>query len=148
MINKIDLVLYSLVLLLMSACECTEEYCSDINDFKLVFFYDFSLEEIDSVTIYMYEHNSNFTDPIDSSFSFRSINTVRFLDLKIDITKAYKLILNSTGETFTLSNFEISVKGCGQCGLLGRRDREKIIDLASYEINGQRRKGAVIEIYN
>lgn len=148
--NKVSLLFCFVVFFIISACRCTDEYCRGINNLNTIYLHGFSEEEIDSVSIYVYESSSNFTNPIDSFFDFtqKDFNEYYrvYLNDKIDIAKEYKLILNGTGESYAITDFETEEKGCGECGLLGNRDREIYTDLASYKINDQRSTDFLIRV--
>jgi hypothetical protein len=128
---------------------CTKKMCLDAEEISEINFYNFSQTELDTIAVITYSKDSNFGILIDSSitranlkgdyFSAKANNTI---NTNID----YKIKLLSTGQVFTLTNFEIEKEGCNSC-FPYQPESEFYNRLSSYHVNGQKQAGRQINIY-
>ena len=134
-------------LLVVNSC-CTKKYCMGTDDLNEIKFYNFSQAELDTIIILSYPKNANFTASLDSFITqatntgdYFSANTNDNLNTHLD----YKIKLTSTGEVFTLTNFEVEKVGCNSCFPYRPKD-DFYNKLTAYQINGQKQYGNQIKI--
>jgi hypothetical protein len=142
-------VLISGLLLVVNSC-CTKKYCVGADDIYEIKFYNFSQADLDTIIILSYTKNSNFTTSIDS-FTTQASNTGDYFSANtndnLNTNLDYKIKLYSTGEVFTLTNFEIEKDGCNGC-FPYRPKSDFYNKLNAYQINGQRQSGNQIKVFN
>jgi hypothetical protein len=136
------------LLLGLNSC-CTKMKCEDVNSIFTIEFYGFSLTELDTIEIYSYSKNSTFTILVDSSVTQAQLYSGYYYaypdsNPKIDLDHKIKII--STGQIFTLTDFEIEKKGCNKC-FPSRPKGDFYNELKGYSVNGQKQSGYKIKIY-
>jgi hypothetical protein len=146
--NMILTVIAVLLLFVVNSC-CTKIYCLGADDIYEIEFYNFSQADLDTITILSYPINSNFSISVDSFVTQASktgdhfsANTKDKLNTNLD----YKIKLASTGQVFTLTNFEIEKEGCNSC-FPYRPKSDFYNKLNAYQINGQRQSVNQIKIF-
>ena len=118
---------------------CTKKFCFDANSIEMIYFYNFTVSELDTISIKWYDKNINFASAIDSvsvvtsdlssQSAFQVINVPDRITHHLD----YKVRLNSTGQEFTISDFVITKEKCNS----GFLCNDFFNALESYKINGQ-----------
>jgi len=141
-------VLAAVLLLGLNSC-CTKKGCSGADDIYEINFYNFSQTDLDTITIISYSKNSNFNTTIDSSVTQATLTGDYFsayTNNKLNTDIDYKIKLFSTGQVFTLTDFEIEKEGCNSCFPF-RPESDFYNTLNGYNVNGQKQSGSQIKIY-
>lgn len=141
-------IIFILIIFFLYSC-CTKKDCDSIG-LEEIEFYNFNKNDLDTVIIYSYSKNSNFTMLIDS------ITTHDKSDLPdYDYVNTYKIIsdydfiiyLPNTGQTFKITAVNTEKKGCNTCfPYRPKSDYYNVI--SSYNLNGQPKFESQIKIYN
>ena len=144
-------ILSSFVLLSMVAC-CTKKDCSNEGDIYEIELYNFKNKnmDVDTIIIYSYFKDTNFSTPLDSMISFYETNTRDYCTAsieKLNFGHDYKIVLLSTGQVVNLSGFETEKLACNTC-FPYRPESEYYTRLKKYLLNGQIKLGDRIKIYN
>ncbi|TAE70963.1 MAG: hypothetical protein EAZ85_11180 [Bacteroidetes bacterium] len=132
----------------LNAC-CTMKGCIPSDIVYSITFYNFSQAETDTVQIISYAKNSNFNTKVDSLVvgsravdDYYAAYTNRGLTADLD----YKIKLLSTGQVFTLTDFEIRKEKCNYCFPYSPPSNF-YNQLSAYRINGQKQTDSQIKIY-
>ena len=118
---------------------CTKVFCLDANNIEMIYFYNFTVNELDTISIKLYDKNTNFASAIDSvlviTSDLRSQSPFQTIFVPDRITHHldYKIRLNATGQEFTVSDFIITKEKCNS----GFLCNDFFNALESYKINGQ-----------
>lgn len=143
-------ILFSIATLLLPSACCTKMYCLGADDLNELDFYRFASTDIDTIIIKRYDRNVNLTLPIDSStiitpsFYNESEYQVIYLIDRIDVNFNYKVIISSTGQTFTITDFVVKKEKCNT----GFLCTDQYNSLESYTVNGVRQFLGQIRISN
>jgi len=142
-------VFIAVLLLSVNAC-CTRKDCGNLDEYlKDIRFYNFVEGELDTIIIVSYLNASNPSTKIDSSITqvyFEGDYYVARLNTQINTNLDYLINLPSTGQLFTLTEFEIERDGCNTC-FPYRPKSDYFNVLKEYQINGQKQSGQIIKIY-
>ncbi len=136
--------LVSGLLFLTSAC-CTKKGCLGFDKLNEIRMLNFSANEVDSIAFEIFPANSNFTSRIDSSFTRAHAsaagdnNQIIFMPEHVNKAHDYKITLLSTGQVYTLTNFETLKEECN-C----RYDKYDVLN--TYSVNGQQVPGPVLSV--
>ena len=128
---------------------CTKKDCTGADDIYEINFYNFSLEDLDTIILISYSKNTNFTTIIDSSVTKADLKADYFsayTNHKLNTDFDYKIKLFSTLHVYTLTGFEIEKKGCNTC-FPYRPESDFYNKVSGYQINGQKQIGNQIKIY-
>jgi hypothetical protein len=146
------LVITVAVLLGINAC-CKKPDCTSAGEQTSIYFYNFSENEMDKITLVSYMKNSNFTIAIDST-SYAPFNSSvagkHYVELTnaLDIEQDYKIKLDQTGQHYTLSGFQVKQLKCkGGCGLSFLKKGRNFDRLVGYDVNGKYQEFREIAIY-
>ena len=127
---------------------CTKMDCVGSHELYEIQFFNFAESDLDTILIISFTQNSNFSSIIDSSWT-RATDHGPFasasLENRINIDHDYKIILLSTGQVYTLTNFTTDVTGCNDC-FPYRPQEDYYTKLKTYEVNGQSESGSLIKI--
>ena len=143
------IVIVFLISSLLQSC-CTGEACPSALDIEFIHFVNFQLTDIDTVEIRKYERNSNYNIFHDSVTYYENNiygSQDYFYELipgNLPIEFYYKIILNSTKQEYSISDFETDNIKCDK-GLFYSYDYKTIV---SYKINDQKKYSYFIEIIN
>lgn len=132
----------------MNAC-CTKRGCENQIDFNEILFYNFTQQDLDTITIYSFNKNTNFSIPIDS-FTTQGQPIGNHFQAYINtstIDHDYKIILVHTGEEYTLTNFQTEKYSCNSC-FPYKPKSDYYYNLNNYKVNGNMQNGQTIEIYH
>lgn len=146
--NFILTVLMVGLLLGLNSC-CTKKGCIGADEIYEINFYNFSQNDLDTITIISYSKNTNFTTVIDSCVTQANLTGDYFsayTNNRINTDLEYKIKLFSTGQVFTLTGFEIEKEGCNSC-FPYRPESDFYNKLIGYQVNGQKQTGSQIKIY-
>ncbi len=136
------------LLLGINSC-CTKKECIGADEIHEINFYNFSQADLDTIIIISYSKNSDFASPIDSSVTQASTIGDYFsayTDPRINTELDYEVKLLSTGQVFTLTDFEIKKEDCNSCFPF-RPESDFYNKLNSYQVNGQKQTGSQIKIH-
>jgi hypothetical protein len=112
-----------------------------INEIQLV---NFTPEDADSIVITSYTKNSSsLVDSFFLSAQYRGSDLIIFTPQYINTDLHYKVIFQSTGATYSLTNFEIKKEECNSCFPWGH-DYYNVIE--SYYVNSTKQSGEGIKI--
>ena len=132
----------------LNAC-CTQKKCTGSEEISEVDFYNFSQADLDNVTIISYVKNTNFGTFAESEIAQASLSGDHFAvytHYNIGPSYDYKININSTGQVFTLTGFEIRKQDCNSC-FPYTPDSDFYNTISAYLINGQKQSGNQIKIY-
>ncbi len=136
------------LLFVINSC-CTKKGCIGADEIYEINFYNFSKNDLDTITIISYSKYSNFSTIIDSSVT-RASNLGDYFSAytnnRINTDLDYKIKLVSTGQVFTLTEFEIEKEGCNSC-FPYRPEHDFYNKLSGYQLNGQKQTGSQIKVY-
>ena len=146
--NKAQLTLLSLVLLIITSC-CPKRECRSAQDTNEIQFYNFTLEEIDSLIFKSYAPNSSTPTSVDST-NYRlsdagNNSVIVYLNQAIDINLKWDIVVKSIHKTYTLSDFVTAPVVCNKCWFGSHSDQ--VMQVQSYQVNGQTETDQVISIY-
>ncbi len=126
---------------------CTKKDC--VGDIEQINFYNFDESELDTLFLYSYSKNTNFSlliDSVEVEGLVTSDHFVAYLRHAIDTDLDYRIKLVSTGLVYTITGFEVEKKGCNTCfPYRPKSDLYKIVK--SYYLNGEKQEGNKINIY-
>ncbi|HVD99271.1 MAG TPA: hypothetical protein VNB90_13770 [Cytophagaceae bacterium] len=131
--KNIRLVLISLFCLLVINSCCTKKKCASPN--YDVYFCSFTQADADTVIVFTYDPNSNYTNYTDSSMASWENDTV-VASCIADLQHNYKLRLPATGEEFYLDNFTTAKRACNDCFPYHPKSEYQEY-LFSYQLNGK-----------
>lgn len=147
--RKSILTIISIALLLgVNSC-CTKKACLGADYISEISFYNFTLTELDTIKIYSYSKNSDSTILVDSSVTqAQRLGDYYFARTKdmIKIEQEHKIKITSTGQVYTLTDFETQKKRCNYC-FFNRSGSDFYNELKGYFVNGQKQSGREIKIY-
>jgi hypothetical protein len=141
-------VLIAGLLLIINSC-CTKKDCGNVEDISEIQFYNFSEAELDTIAIISYLRGSNFKTLIDSSITQAYLYSDYYythLNTKINFNLEYVIKLLSTGQVYTLTDFNIERIGCNTC-FPYRPKSDYFNILREYQVNGKKQPGQQINIY-
>ena len=150
--NKMFLKTKGLIILIIlsvvtGSC-CTDMYCIGSDDMNYIQFNNFPNSELDTITIQRFSKNSNFatvmenTTVVTSNFSIGSNFQQIQLPVRLTVAYDYKVQLQSTGQSFTISDFSTKKQSCNT----GFMCNDSYNALESYSLNGKSRHTYQIEI--
>ena len=120
---------------------CCKEQC--IEQYLNTTYVNFNETEIDTIVTRIYERNTGFASPVDSSITILStvtIDTLHFsLSNNIQLDKDIELFFPSTGDKYQLTDFETRREDCN-CGNQTRKE------ITGYTLDGINHTGNDIYI--
>ena len=132
----------------LSSC-CTKQGCLTATDINWITFTGFQVSELDSIIIYSYTPNTNFTALVDSLTTQSDENSGslshQIYMSNIIVNHDHLIYLPSTNDTFLLDNIIIETKGCNTCFPYTPED-DLYDEIQSYSINGNIVEESFIEI--
>jgi len=138
---------FILIIIFCQHC-CTKQCC--VNDYRQILLFDFTKNELDSISIVQFEKNTNFISKTDSNF-FSKIDSastyfILYLENGLNTNFDYKIIIHSLSKTYELNQFEYKKEGCNTC--FPFRPASDFYDqLISYQVNGIKQKESLIKIF-
>ncbi|MBI5541061.1 MAG: hypothetical protein HY951_13430 [Bacteroidia bacterium] len=128
---------------------CTKKDCESAGLYDIAF-RNFNQNELDTIIIYSYSKNSNFTVLVDSFITNGELNNSGYCYVytKKSIPDFdFKIILSNSGQIFNITDVNIEEKGCNTCfPYRPRSDYYQVI--SNYKINGQTNYHSTVEINN
>lgn len=124
-------------ILFFSSC-CTKMECTGADDLTQISFYGYANHELDTIHVFKFAKNSDFSSWVDSSTVIPQYTTTTDEYEKISFNETfdfnfdYKIELPSNQQIFTLTDFIIEVEKCNE-GLLCSDEFQA---LKSYKVNG------------
>ena len=137
-----------IILSVVTGSCCTDMYCIGSDDMNYIQFNNFPNSELDTITIQRFSKNSNFatvmenTTVVTSNFSIGSNFQQIQLPVRLTVAYDYKVQLQSTGQSFTISDFATKKESCNT----GFMCNDSYNALESYSLNGKSRHTYQIEI--
>ena len=137
-----------IILSVVTGSCCTDMYCIGSDDMNYIQFNNFPNSELDTITIQRFSKNSNFatvmenTTVVTSNFSIGSNFQQIQLPVRLTVAYDYKVQLQSTGQSFTISDFSTKKQSCNT----GFMCNDSYNALESYSLNGKSRHTYQIEI--
>jgi hypothetical protein len=134
----ITVCLFAFIQLAVAGC-CTKRYCIGIEDLHQIDFENFAVADVDTVMVKQFRPNTGFTMAVDSFVSvspyLRATDTLQTVNLSrhITIDFDYQVILVSSGQIFTLSDFVAKKEKCNS----GPFCIDNYMALVSYKLNGR-----------
>lgn len=132
----------SLISLCISSC-CTMKDCDDSIGFTIMF-QGFDTAEVDTVDLMTYNAGTGYTNAIDSSRLYVYSASIYGLQIfpsgSTNFDKEYKLVLSSSGDEYTISDFETKKEACNHT-LIINTPCSYFNSLHSYKVNGNRIEG-------
>src|SRR5215203_597728 len=129
--------------LVFTSC-CTEMACLGWDELNEITLENFTSDELDSIALETFQVGSGFTNRIDSILKQGHLTSGNFANLYLtrNFSKSheYKITILSTGQVYTLTNFETKKEACNSCFPFHPSD-DYYNDLVSYDINGQKQNG-------
>ena len=138
---------FSLIIGLNSCC--TKKDCGGVGDLYQIDFYNFTEGELDSLIIFRFKQNTNFTEKIDSSINIATWrNNFYFLDLseKFNFNFDYKIIDKKSGNIYKLNGFIMVKNECNIC-FPYKPQSNTFYTLESYFVNGNLQNNNQIKIF-
>lgn len=132
----------------LNSC-CTKKDCGDEGDLYRIDFYNFTEGDLDSLIIFRFIQNTNFTEKLDSSINVANYtNNFYYVDLseKINFNFDYKIIDKKSGNIYELNNFIMDKRECNVC-FPYKPQSNTFYTLKSYFVNGILQNENVIKIY-
>jgi hypothetical protein len=145
---RIYLILVDIVILsLFNSC-CTKKYCGNAGDINELYFNNYLDHELDSIKVYSYARFSDYSEIVDSSFAeydeLGEENRAR-LSKTLNVEYNHRIHVISTGQIFTVSDFELEERVCNTCFPF-RPDDDFYMVVRSFFLNGMKKNGSRIEI--
>jgi len=146
--SKNLLVLLVLIFSLSSCCSKKDCYYGE-EFFYSIQLNNFTLSDIDTVTVVRYEMNSGFISPLDSTFYY---NTYMYgnsasIYLNDGMTYKYDYIVRTQYKSFKISDYLFQRYICNSC-FLNSKNNDYTYGLKSYKIDGKVIESSMLTIEN
>lgn len=129
---------------------CTMKGCLDNRSIDISL-EGFSFNEIDTIILYRFKKNTNFTDLVQTanmrvSLDYNNSNTysASLINNSISIDYDYKIEIKHSNQLFFISNFRMKKNKCNLCLFGIRQDFYETIE--NFEVNGRINAGSKLNI--
>jgi len=136
-------ILITAIILAFNSC-CTKMYCLGWDEANEIALQNFTSDELDSIALETFQVGSGFTNRIDSIFKSGTNGDYPHISLTRNFSKSheYKITILSTGQVYTLTNFETKKESCNKCFPYHPED-DYYDELVSYSVNGETQYGLI-----
>lgn len=128
---------------------CTMKGCLDNRSIDISL-EGFSFNEIDTIILYRFKKNTNFTDLVQTANMHVSLDysnntySASLINNGISIDYDYKIEIKHSNQLFFISNFRMKKNKCNLCLFGIRQDFYETIE--DFEVNGQKNAGYILNI--
>ena len=142
--NLTQFSLLTILSIAFSSC-CTKKLCEGFDHINEIQMLNFTAEEVDSISLEIFQSGSNFTERIDSNFTAAHVRSTNYPDLYLTLNEnisndhVYKITLLSigTGQVYVVNNFTKKKEECNRC--FPDSPSSNYYDvLESFEVNGEK----------